>query len=249
MKGISHSILTFERPKMLLDLVAELESERCNSPDPSEIIIVDDGSLSEAQHRALEDLETQGIQVLRKNHGLGMPESWARNVSRGLASSQYDVIFHWDDDTRVRGTPGWSETIAKKLRAHPELGTLCPRRTGIMEPYVKTPYDYLLSFGLTEPCFALRRSTFDQIGPLDESLRWFYGPDYSLRIMEAGYECAFEPVCWQLDLQIRRGMPQDTFPRADGGPYFKKWIEHYGCGEHEWPPFVRHRARVAAAAG
>lgn len=248
-QGISFSILTFNRLSMLQQTIHSIMAGL--APEEAfEIIIVDDGSTDPDVISYLEEIEhvksAELFRVLRKDHDLQMPESWARNVTRGFQAAKYNILWHFDDDTLIHGPPNWASHVAHLLRSHPEVGTLAPYRTGIMEPFVPTKHGYELSFGLTEPCFALRRDTFDKLGPVDESLRWYFGPDYSLRVMEdLKLECCFWKGAKQIDLFPRTGMPTDTFPRADGGPYMKKWCDRFGIGEHAWPPFVRHRERIA----
>lgn len=250
-QGISFSILTHNRLQMLSQTMDSVI--RGVNGGEFEIIVVDDGSTDGAVVdflRMREELErgpnaTGRFRVLRKDHDLQMPESWARNVTRGLEASQYDIVWHFDDDCTIQGPPGWANHVAHMLRTHRELGTLAPYRHGIMEPFVPWKDGIELSFGLTEPCFAMRREVFDQVGSMDENLRWSYGPDYGLRIFEHGYELAFWKGAKQIDLFPRTGQPTDTFPRADMRPYMDKWVKHYGVGEHAWPLFTRHRERVA----
>jgi hypothetical protein len=249
--GITHTILTHERPEMLDNLVVMLRSDLAHSQTEGQIIVVDDGSTSKKAASTLLSLEANATIVLRKDHDLKMPRSWARNINRAMRRADFDIVFHWDDDTLIEGVAGWSGRIAQTLRDCPELGALCPRRTGIMEPYVPVLAGarYAMSFGLTEPCFAMRYDTIVRIGPIDESLGWFYGPDLALRIIENGLECGFDLSCRQLDLCVRTEDPNATFPLADGGPYYEKWTRYYGKPEQEWTPFTRHHRRIAEAEG
>jgi hypothetical protein len=249
-RGVSMSVLCHNRPRYLASMMEMFAAEARLMEDPLEVILVDDASTDPALHFFYATLANyEHVRVLKKDHDLQMPESWARNVTRGFQASKYDILWHWDDDTLIEGEPGWVQKTADLLRKHPQIGSLAPYRTGIMEPFAPSgDREFELSFGLTEPCFALRRDTFDRLGGVDDTLRWFYGPDYSLRMMvDLGLECCFFKTARQIDLFPRGGVPQDTFPRADGAPYYKKWTDRFGVGEHAWPPYVRHRERVANA--
>lgn len=246
--GTCFSILHHERPAMLRTLVDQLREELVASHEDGQIIVVDDGSRDDASKSFLTTIEAEGVVVLRKDHELQMPESWARNVNRGLFRSDRDVVWHFDDDCSIEGAPGWAGRIASMLREDARLGVCAPRRIGIMEPFVPNPR-YVLSFGITEPCFAMLYKTFVRVGPFDEGLRWFYGPDFALRAMEQGLELGFDMAARQLDHCIRTGEPVEAFSRASGEPYYQKWTRYWpGLPEAEWPPHARHHERLRRVA-
>lgn len=247
--GTCFSILHHERAAMVRKLVDDLREECVASREDTQIVIVDDGSRDDASKAMLVQLEAEGVVVLRKDHELQMPESWARNVNRGLHRSDRDIVWHFDDDCSIEGAPGWAGRIASILREDKKLGVCAPRRIGIMEPFVPHA-PYVLSFGLTEPCFAMRYETFVRVGPFDEGLRWFYGPDFALRAMAQGLELGFDMAARQLDHCVRLGEPVEAFSRASGEPFYQKWTRFYpGLPEADWPPYVRHHARLRAATG
>lgn len=167
-----------------------------------EIIVVDNGS-SDGTPAFLEHwARVHGHHVILNPDNRGF--SAANN--QGLAAATGDYLVLLNNDTQV--TPGWAHTLRNHLDHNPGIGLIGPVTNNIGNQ-AKVNIEYSLAemprharlytyrhlgewFALPTLaffCVMLRRSTYAQVGPLDEAFGcgFFEDDDYCRRVEQAGY--------------------------------------------------------------
>ncbi len=181
-----------------------LESIARFTPEPHELIVVDNGSTDATRayldERAARD-ERLRVVANASNRG------FAAANNQGLAIARGDVVVALNNDTIV--TEGWLARMLAVLEEHPDAGIVGPLTNRASGPQViPAPYgtsDELAAFArrrarehageslegrrLVAFCWAVRRSLIERIGGFDE--RFETGncedDDFCLRAAQAGY--------------------------------------------------------------
>jgi GT2 family glycosyltransferase/glycosyltransferase involved in cell wall biosynthesis len=180
-----------------------LESVVCNTDYPNYEVIVVDNNSSDGTPAYLRYLanEYSNIQVVLNPENAG----FARANNQGIARSTGDYFVLLNNDTIVPS--GWLSRLLRHLQ-DPTIGLVGPvTNFAGNEAKIDVPYrtwsemedfarEYVWMYeGQTAEikvlamfCVALRRNTYEQIGPLDEQfgIGMFEDDDYSLRINAAG---------------------------------------------------------------
>jgi polysaccharide pyruvyl transferase CsaB len=205
-----------------------------------EVIVVDNHSMdgTPAYLRYLANQYPQISIILNsQNHG------FARANNQGIARSTGDYLVLLNNDTIV--PPGWLSRLLRHLQL-PEIGMVGPLTNFVgNEAKIEVPYvngGELEAFArehtwahegeiadihmLAMFCVALRRNTYEIIGPLDEQfgIGMFEDDDYTMRLKRQGYRV----IC-----------AADVFVHHFGQAAFKKLIE---TGEYN-PLFDENRQR------
>lgn len=175
-------------------LIRAVQSALDASPTDSEVIVVDDGSDIPAIE-SLSGVVDQRLRVLRNDGQRGGGGSAARNL--GLSSASGEVLFLLDDDDEI--LPHYCQfvlNIALNRDNPPDYGFSavelaradqppCVKSRDIREGLVAhetrfraTTFPFSIGFWMT-------RVTYDDIGPIDETLPTNSDTEYSLRLRAA----------------------------------------------------------------
>lgn len=160
-----------------------LESVLAQTYEPTEVIVVDDGS----SDRTADLAESFGVSVTRQSR---KGVSVARNV--GLASMRGEYWTPFDGDDVM--LPDRLERQVGHLEAYPDLGGVLglaevfvtpgePRPAHLNPRWDPTPFPAMGTL-------MARRSTLDLVGGYDETLRHAEDVDWMLRAKHAGIEIA-----------------------------------------------------------
>jgi glycosyltransferase involved in cell wall biosynthesis len=181
----------------LPSLVRGLRAQTLPEGVELEIVVVDNGS-TDGSPRVAAGLPARLVTESRPGPAA------ARNA--GVRAARGEVIVFLDADTR----PADDRLIAEHLAtfaAHPDAGiaggaiTHDPEQPGLL-PFAENAtglfnwHNRLPARELTfQPTgnMAFRRSLFDTVGPLDETLFWLEDFDFSARVRRAGLRIHFNP--------------------------------------------------------
>lgn len=197
----------------LADTKACVESIRHHTPEPHELVFVDNGSTD----GTLQWLQAQAdVRLIPSEENLG----FGGGCNAGLSAARGDELLLLNNDTIV--TPGWLRSLRHELHAHPEHGVVGPRSNHVagMQQLEAPGYDvegvrdllpeaiagldvwarqHAAQVGTTSTgfprligfCMLMRRRVVDQIGGFD--LRFglgnFEDDDWCLRAELAGWRC------------------------------------------------------------
>ncbi|WP_256347505.1 glycosyltransferase [Pseudomonas gingeri] len=166
-----------------------------------EIIVVDNGSHDGTPEFLRQWAADNGQQVILNTTNRGF--SAANN--QGLAAATGDYLVLLNNDTQV--TPGWADTLRKHLERNPDIGLIGPVTNNIGNQ-ARIDIEYSLPDMARQACLhthrhlgewfrlptlaffcvMLRRSTYVQVGPLDEAFGrgFFEDDDYCRRVEQTG---------------------------------------------------------------
>lgn len=178
-----------------------IESIRKHTPEPHEVIIVDNGS-TDGTGQALAVLPS--LRVLRNERNLG----FSGGVNRGIRAARGAEILVLNNDTLV--TPGWLSEMRAALHSEPRVGMVgavsnyCGGVQQVPVSYQRPEDSAVFGAGwqmrnagrvkptsmLTGLCLLVKREVFDVIGLFDErfSIGNFEDNDLCLRARLANYE-------------------------------------------------------------
>jgi GT2 family glycosyltransferase len=179
---VSIIIPTIDRHKLLKKCI---DSIYAFTTTPFEIIIVDNNS-SDGTFKFMEEQQFRG-----NLHGLrlSMNVGYQRAVNMGIRNSKGKYILLFNDDAWVekywKDGRDWLRVMIDELEADPNIGIIGPH-----EGTSPALGSHVLYFW----CVMMRRSFYNEIGPLDDSTFFNYGgdDDYCERVRKAGYKVKYK---------------------------------------------------------
>lgn len=181
-----------------------LESVHRHTPEPHEVIVVDNGSADGTAEWLRERQKAHGnLRVITNRDNRG----FAAGNNLGLAVAHGGRIVLLNNDTAV--TDGWLSGMERVLARHPECGLVGPMSNYVSGPQLvaNVPYraleemerfatEWACDHSGSRPCarivgfcWLMRREVLDAIGGLDERFGTgnFEDDDYCLRAAQAGW--------------------------------------------------------------
>ncbi|KKM08855.1 hypothetical protein SY88_22415 [Clostridiales bacterium PH28_bin88] len=179
-----------------------IESIRSHTPEPHELILVDNGS-TDGTAAYLE--KVPGARLIKNTANAG----YARGNNQGIAASRGEYVLFLNNDTVV--TAGWLGKLLKCFKSDPRIGAVGPKtnRLGNMRQVVKNPpyrdmaemHLFAGRCGPSNParwetlpwlsgfCLLTSRRILQQVGNFDErfGLGLCEDNDFCLRLRKAGY--------------------------------------------------------------
>jgi GT2 family glycosyltransferase len=224
-----------------------------------EILIVDnastDGSVEEFQRLAR---DVPHVRAIFNDHNAGLAPAW----NLGFREASGDILVVLNNDIVV--PPGWLTRLARHLED--EITGLVGPATNrtCNEAQLDIPYqtygEYLAVAGaqgkrhegeripIRMPmffCTALRRATYERLGPFDEryEVGMFEDEDYALRAKAAGYQ-----VVWTPEVYIHHAYHASIGKLLPTGEYMRLVRLNQGRFEDKWGIcWERHRPAPAQA--
>jgi len=209
-----------------------------------EIIVVDNAS-TDGTPRFLQEFAVAHPSVrliLNKAN-----EGFARGNNQGAMAATGEVLIFLNNDTAV--TPGWLPNLEKYLRV-PQVGMVGPvTNDSGNESCIDVSYHNLsdmVRFAETYThshtgkafeipmlaflCVALRRTVFEEVGPLDDQfgLGMFEDDDYAIRVKLKGYQI----ICAQDAFVHHWGSA--SFSRLPGKLFYQLFNENRRKFENKW---------------
>lgn len=210
-----------------------------------EVIVVDNASSDETPEYLKEAEKTfSNLRVILNRTNLGCAP--ANNIGLEQATGEYLVLLN--NDTIV--TRGWLSSLIRRLNSDSTIGLIGPVTNAIAnEARVEVGYpgiDEMPSWAagyvrehdgevfpihmLAMFCVAMRRTVFEQVGPLDErfAVGMFEDDDYCRRIRALGYKlvCVRDSFIHHWQRASFRLLGEDEYLRvyqANRNRYEKKW--------------------------
>jgi len=197
-----------------------LESLYACSPDPPEIVVVDNGSRDGSVAMVRKEFPKVRLLESRENLGFSAANNWGMRESRGA------FILFLNPDVEVK--PHGLERMRDFMQRHPEVGILGPRliypdgrfqlsagrlpslwqefwdrwlyrrlerHRGFLLRQVERRFARIREVEwVTGACFLARRSVLEAVGGFDEHLfMYFEDKDLCKRVREAGYRVVYFP--------------------------------------------------------
>ena len=224
--SIIMSLYKNDKPEFVKEALDSMLEHQSKTPD--EIVLVQDGPVSDDFSILLQDYEDEygelfNVIKLEKNGGLG-------NALRiGVESAKYDICARMDSDDIC--LPDRFEKQLAYLDSHPE----CDIVGGQMSEFIDSPdnivgrrhvpltndeiYDYMKSrCAMNHVTVMFRKDAVLKVGNYQD---WFWNEDYYLwfRMMKAGCKFANLP---DVAVNVRSGI--DQYARRGGKKYFDSEI-------------------------
>lgn len=220
-----------------------LKSIEMYTPEPHEIIIVDNGSSDGTIEHLRDHIKAnKNVRVISNSTNRG----FAGGNNQGIKLARGEYILLLNNDTVV--TEGWLGRMLNIFNRYPKTGIVGPMSNNVNGPQLVTKADYknfgelvdfaarrmkendgssLLAYRVVGFCLLVRREVIDNIGGLDEQFLSgnFEDDDFCIRAILSGYE-------------IR--VAQDVFIHHTGSQTFRgASIDHQEKILHNWELFKK----------
>lgn len=184
---VSIVVPAFNRSEFIGEAIASLQSQIGVDCD---IVVVDDGSKDDTA-RIVEGISAadRRVRLFLQPHG-GVAA--ARNTGLAAITSEYVTFLDSDDIC----APGRLARQVTKLEARPHVAAVVgdliifEEMTPDFQPVAESRWERVLGISLTSATF--RRSVFEELGPMDESLGQGEDLDFYLRLIETGAQFLIE---------------------------------------------------------
>lgn len=168
-----------------------VNSIRTYGKDDIETIIVNDGSTDAETLHLLNELETQGINVLHQvNQGL----SAARNNGIKIAKGEYYLPLDADNKIRAAYIEKGMEILDKQTDVGIVYGDAMffGEKTGVWK---SQPFDLrrLLIYNYIDACVVARKKAWEQVNGYDVNISPVADWDFNLSVAEAGWKLHYIP--------------------------------------------------------
>jgi GT2 family glycosyltransferase len=168
-----------------LDLLQKcLESIEAHTPEPHDIIVVDNGSTDGTADWLIDNRPDIDVVWLAENAG------YPRGINAGLAEATGDYIVTLNNDTEV--TDGWLYQMITTLETDPKCGLVGPMGDNVSGVQKGQPTrGSIETQRLTGFCLLMRRAVLERLGGMDTrfGLGNYDDDDYCLRAMIKGWAC------------------------------------------------------------
>jgi GT2 family glycosyltransferase len=177
-----------------------LESIRLHTPEPYELIVVDNGSTDETS-QSLKD--QQDVKLIRNETNLGFP----KGCNQGIEAASGDSVLFLNNDTVV--TENWLKNLLRELYSDERVGMVGPVSNYVSgQQQIPVKYHELSDLDrfakehceqhsgqwvsarrLVGFCLLVKRSVLNEIGLFDErfGIGNYEDDDLCLRALQAGY--------------------------------------------------------------
>lgn len=220
-----------------------------------EVIVVDNASTDGSREfLAVWERQGPGRRVILNDRNLG----FAAGNNVGLAAARGDYLILLNNDTYV--TPHWIRTMVNHLSRNPDIGLLGPVTNNIgnearidihyadMEEMKRTAGAYVRRHAgqlfdiptVAFFCVAMRRPTYEKVGPLDEQfgVGFFEDDDYCRRVEAAGLRV----VCAD-DVFVHHHLSA-SFDALKAEKKRELFERNKALYEAKWGPWTPHRYRA-----
>ena len=193
-------IVTHNRAEWLRGALRSLHSQR---PDVPAILVVDDGSTDHTL--AVAQQESPDAQVIR------VPKATGWSAARNLAarSIEHEILFCLDDDSTLDANA--MSLAVEAMCSHPRVAAVQPTIIENGKPLRTSANGRRVFTNLCIGQGVFSRRAFLEVGMYDPGFFYAEEMDFSLRLLEAGYDIVFDPA-----IVVYHGLDQQT-RRAHGG--------------------------------
>lgn len=244
-----------------------LESVRRFTPEPHELILVDNGS---HDHTADVMRAVPDARVICNDANRG----FAAGNNQGIAAARGDYVVLLNNDTIV--TKGWLSRLVAHAARDPRVGMVGPMCNYVAtdEQRVTERYDLedLQKFAvlharrnagpalhtefLSGVCWLIKRAVLDAVGGLDEAfaIGGFEDNDFCRRVIAAGWRLAIAPDAFIHHFGSRtfdgNGLDRNRIQDENGRRFAEKWgVAVRRADGTDWilPPILEAATRALAA--
>ena len=138
-------------------LAEALDSLLSQTPPPAGVVVVDDSSSDGTPAILRRYVEAGRIVSVRSEERLGLVDAWRRAYAEARKHRPAAPYFAWGSDHDL-WQPGWLESLAAELDAHPDALLAYPhvQRIGEEGEQLRTPARPFDTVGVTDPLRRLR---------------------------------------------------------------------------------------------